>query len=112
MYGSVLHKLGDAMDLTLVENEDHHAEAFRYGGGKVNTLAQAFGEALYKHRYAVQRALFYIGDAYNPGSPTDKAHNNHLHFTADRLKPLHEQDKAAASETRGPSNWNPDKILE
>ncbi|MCK9193700.1 MAG: hypothetical protein M0P19_07485 [Nevskia sp.] len=112
MYGSVLHKLGDAMDITLVEDEDHHADAFSYGGGKVNTIARAFGDALYKHRYAVQRALFYIGDAYNQGSTTDKAHNNHLHFTADRLKPLHEQDKTPAPASRGPSNWNPEEVLE
>lgn len=91
--GSVFHKLGDAMDITYLEAKNITPESFSYKGAKVNDLAKQFSDFIYHHRYALKDKLYYIGDDYNSSSSSDTDHNNHLHYTIDRLAPPAECDK-------------------
>ncbi|TAK84226.1 MAG: hypothetical protein EPO09_21065 [Aquabacterium sp.] len=93
MIGSALHKLGDAIDITRIDSKDSTDGSFSYKGSTTNALATRFSEFVINHRYSVAKQLYYIGDAYNASSSADASHDDHLHFTVDRLKPPADCDK-------------------
>lgn len=101
MLGSILHKLGDALDVTEVDNKHDQLAMFTFSGSHVrnNDLAKRFNTALYDHRYARATQHIYYGDDYLHGS--DNYHKNHLHITCNSRDPLHERD---TSGYRGPAD--------
>lgn len=90
MIGSVFHKLGDAIDIGKIDSENDAAKAFTFLNTKVDVLADKFTRSLNGHRYAKAGSTIYNFDNLPANAPF---HDNHLHFTADRLKPVAEQDK-------------------
>jgi hypothetical protein len=90
MIGSVLHKLGDAIDIGKIDSDSGSLKPFKFVNTKVDALADRFTKALNGHRYAAPGKTIYNLDNLPANAPF---HDNHLHFTADRLKPLAEQDK-------------------
>jgi len=90
MIGSVLHKLGDAIDIGKIDNGSDTLKMFTFLNADVDDLADRFTRALDSHRYAAPGLTIYNRDNLPARA---QYHDNHLHFTADRLKPLAEQDK-------------------
>lgn len=90
MIGSVLHKLGDAIDIGRIDNGTDNLRIFKFLNSQVDDLADRFTKALNSHRYAVPGLTIYNLDNLPANAPF---HDNHLHFTANRLKPLAEEDK-------------------
>jgi hypothetical protein len=95
--GSVLHKLGDAIDLTTLDCETDQLAVYSYKGSVVNALAKQFADFIANHRYARADRMYYSGDTYNTGTDSDNRHDDHLHFTVDRLRPPAEQDRRPLS---------------
>ncbi len=94
MLGSILHKLGDALDITLVDSSHDELAAFAFSGGHVrnNALANRFNTLLYNHRYARSAQHIYYGDDYPHGA--DGSHRNHLHITCNSRVSLEARDTA------------------
>lgn len=90
MIGSVLHKLGDALDIGRIDNGTDNLRIFAFLNAQVDDLADRFTKAMNNHRYAAAGLTIYNHDNLPANAPF---HHNHLHFTANRLKPLAEQDK-------------------
>jgi hypothetical protein len=95
MIGSVLHKLGDAIDIGKIDNDSDSLKMFTFLNAQVDDLADRFTKALNTHRYAKPGLTIYNFDNLPANAPF---HHNHLHFTADRLKPLQDQDKPRATQ--------------
>lgn len=91
MYGSRLHKLGDALDITKIDVIDDALGEFAYNNRIEDSIAEKFTSGLKGHRYAKSGAIYYNFSA-SAGNMAN--HDDHLHFTADRLKLLAEQDQA------------------
>ena len=89
MIGSVFHKLGDAIDIGKIDSEADAAPAFTFLNATVDTLADKFTRALDGHRYAKANGTIYNRDHLPTNAPR---HDDHLHFTADRLKQVCQQD--------------------
>ncbi|MBN6152397.1 hypothetical protein JR065_18820 [Xanthomonas sp. AmX2] len=94
MLGSILHKLGDALDITEVDSRPDRLPAFTFNGSHVrnNALADRFGSLLHDHRYARPDQHIYVGDDYPHTS--DASHNNHLHITCNSRVALQPRDLA------------------
>ena len=96
MLGSILHKLGDALDIISVKGGASGREEFMFGGGQVgrSSFANAFNVLLYEHRYAKASAHYYAFDGYNKGSASDTRHNDHLHITCNSQVAVDPRDLA------------------
>lgn len=104
MIGSVMHKLGDAIDIGKIDSGSDSLKAFTFLNAKVDALADRFTKALNTHRYAAAGKTIYNFDNLPANAPF---HHNHLHFTADRLKPLAEQDKPRPPMADQPAKLEP-----
>ncbi len=81
MLGSCLHKLGDALDIVVVDSSSDEIGRFGFRNSRVadNELARRFNTALYEHRYANAAQHIYMYDEYAHNA--DASHWNHLHIT-------------------------------
>ncbi len=104
MLGSILHKLGDALDVTEVDNHRDRLPMFTFNGAHVrnNALANRFNTLLYEHRYARAAQHIYYGDDYTHGS--DGSHRNHLHITCNSRVALDARDLAGYRGPADPAN--------
>lgn len=92
MLGSTLHKLGNALDLTEVDNKNDRLGLFTFDSTNVrgNDLANRFSTALHGHRYADAAQHIYYGDDY--AHRADGGHKRHLHVTCSSRESLQARD--------------------
>ena len=89
MLGSVLHKLGDGIDIRKIDSENDKAPAYTYMK-TVDDLAKRFNQAIKQHRYIKAERVFFNKD---PNLEQQPFHDDHMHVTADRIKPVEERDQ-------------------
>ncbi|WP_449467855.1 hypothetical protein [Stenotrophomonas humi] len=94
MLGSCLHKLGDALDIVVVDSHRDELDRFGFRNSDVasNALARRFNTFLYEHRYANSAQHIYKYDEY-PHS-ADPGHWNHLHITCASHRSIELRDLA------------------
>jgi hypothetical protein len=88
MLGSVLHKLGDALDITQIDDADDELKAFVFNRAAVDSLADRFTRLVSKHPLAKPNATYYAYDHIeyaDVNAAPDQQHTDHLHITANRF---------------------------